>query len=45
MLKELKPKFEAQGKLIDIINEVDYGTMNGEKVLKLAIKLIKSKQA
>ncbi|HBF0729514.1 TPA: PTS sugar transporter subunit IIB [Clostridioides difficile] len=45
MLKELKPKFEAQGKLIDIINEVDYGTMNGEKVLKLAIKLIKSKKA
>ena len=41
----LGPKFEAQGKLIDIINEVDYGTMNGEKVLKFAIKLIKSKQA
>ncbi len=30
--------------LIEVIDQADYGTMNGEKVLKSAVKLIKSKK-
>ncbi|MGT2667161.1 PTS sugar transporter subunit IIB [Streptococcus rifensis] len=39
MLKEYKEKFEPDTKVTDI-NMVDYGTMNGEKVLDSALALI-----
>lgn len=45
MLKELKPRFEAKNIPLDVIDQADYGTMNGEKVLKFAIKMIKANQA
>ncbi len=44
MLKEVQGKFDAQTP-VDVINSVDYGAMNGEKVLKTAIKMIKARQA
>ena len=45
MFEELKGKFESIGVPIDVINTVDYGTMNGEKVLKHAVGLIKANTA
>lgn len=45
MFKEIKSKFEPKGLPVAVIDTSDYGTMNGEKVLKTAIKLIKSNQA
>lgn len=44
MLKEVQEKFDAQTP-VDVINSADYGAMNGEKVLKTAIKMIKARQA
>jgi cellobiose PTS system EIIB component len=37
--KTLKDKYEPQGMKVAIINTVDYGMMNGEKVLKDALSL------
>lgn len=39
MLKEYKEKFEP-GIKVDSINMMDYGTMNGAKVLDFALELI-----
>ena len=44
MLKEVQAKFDKKTP-VDVINSVDYGSMNGEKVLKTAIKMIKARQA
>lgn len=42
MYEETVEKFGDNGVPISVINQEDYGMMNGEKVLKTAIKLIKS---
>lgn len=43
MYEETVEKFGSLGIPISVINSDDYGMMNGEKVLKIAIKLIKAK--
>lgn len=45
MFAELKGKFEPMGIPVDVIDSVDYGTMNGEKVLRHAVALIKANAA
>ena len=40
--KEISKRYENNGIPIEVINSDDYGMMNGEKILKHAIKLIKS---
>lgn len=45
MYNELKSKFETKNIPIEVINQTDYGTMNGEKVLKLGIKMIKENKS
>ncbi len=42
LLNKMKAKFEPLGIPVEVINTVDYGTMNGDKVLKQAL-LISSK--
>lgn len=42
MYEETVEKFGKNGVPISVINQEDYGMMNGERVLKTAIKLIKS---
>jgi len=42
MLDELKEKYEAQGIKVAAINMMDYGMMNGEKVLTEALELLDS---
>lgn len=39
MLKKFKEKYESSGMAIEVINSVDYGLMNGEKVLKRALTI------
>lgn len=39
MLKKFKEKYESTGMAIEVINSMDYGMMNGEKVLKTALAL------
>jgi PTS system cellobiose-specific IIB component len=39
LLKEMKAKYEPMGIKVTVINSVDYGTMNGEKVLKAALSM------
>lgn len=39
LLKKMKEKYEPQGIPVSVIPTVDYGTMNGPKVLKLALDL------
>ena len=39
VLNKLKSKYEPMGIPVDIIPTVDYGTMNGAKVLDLALKM------
>lgn len=41
MLKKLKETYEPKGIPVAVINSIDYGMMNGEKVLKSALELIK----
>lgn len=38
--EELRKKYEPKGMIVTVINMVDYGTMNGEKVLNEALKLL-----
>lgn len=45
MYNEIKSKFETESLPVSVIDMTDYGTMNGEKVLKTAIKLIKASKA
>lgn len=40
--KEIASRYENKGIPIEVINSDDYGMMNGEKILKHAIKLIKN---
>ena len=42
MKAQFEEKLAPKGIPLDVINMADYGMMNGEKVLKSAIKLIKS---
>lgn len=43
LLSKMKAKYEPIGIPVDVINTVDYGTMNGAKVLAHALKLIEEK--
>mgnify|MGYP000985156206 CR=1 FL=1 len=40
LLDSAKSLLEPKGIPVDVINSIDYGTMNGEKVLQQAINLI-----
>lgn len=40
LLNDIKKEMEPKGVPVDVINNMDYGTMNGENVLNFAIKLI-----
>lgn len=42
MLSKVKVLMEPKGVPVDVINSVDYGTMNGSKVLEQALSIIKS---
>lgn len=37
LLSKIKTKMDPKGVPVDVINTVDYGTMNGAKVLKFAL--------
>lgn len=41
LLKKYKEKYEPAGMAVAVINSVDYGMMNGEKVLKTALDMCK----
>jgi len=43
LLKETVAKYKDEDVAVGVIDGADYGMMNGEKVLKAAIKLIKEK--
>lgn len=43
LLNKLKVEAERRGIPIEVINSIDYGTMNGEKVLNRALKLLEGK--
>ncbi|MGL4454123.1 MAG: PTS sugar transporter subunit IIB [Sarcina sp.] len=43
LFNKLKGKFGDEGIPVSVINTVDYGTMNGTKVLNHALDLIKNK--
>ena len=40
LLNKMKVKFSDRNIPVEVINTVDYGTMNGEKVLKRALELL-----
>lgn len=40
MLNEMKKEYEPKGIKVAVINMVDYGMMNGEKVLKDALAML-----
>ncbi|MNW40236.1 Lichenan-specific phosphotransferase enzyme IIB component [compost metagenome] len=42
MRKDYEKKFVPKGVKVDVINTVDYGRMNGEKVLARAMELVAS---
>ncbi|MDU5106980.1 PTS sugar transporter subunit IIB [Clostridium sp.] len=44
LLKDIEEICKEKNIPVDVINFTDYGTMNGEKVLKKAIKMIKANQ-
>lgn len=39
MLNKYKQKYEVKNIKVDVINSIDYGMMNGEKVLNTALKM------
>lgn len=43
LLTKYKTAYEPKGIIVDVINSIDYGTMNGEKVLNHALKLLDGK--
>ncbi|MBU5591899.1 PTS sugar transporter subunit IIB [Clostridium sp. MSJ-4] len=43
LLNKVKANLEPQGIPVEVINNMDYGTMNGEKVLKQALDMINNK--
>lgn len=40
LLDEVKSKYEPRGIKVDVVNIMDYGMMNGEKVLEDAMKYL-----
>ncbi|MGG7143973.1 PTS sugar transporter subunit IIB [Clostridium nigeriense] len=44
LLKDIEGPCKEKNVPVAVINSADYGTMNGEKVLKQAIKMIKANQ-
>ncbi|MDS1004510.1 PTS sugar transporter subunit IIB [Clostridium sporogenes] len=40
LLNQVREQVKSKGINVDIINSMDYGTMNGEKVLNFALDLI-----
>lgn len=40
LLNKIKKQVESKGIPVEVINSIDYGLMNGEKVLKQALDLI-----
>ncbi|WP_297520876.1 PTS sugar transporter subunit IIB [uncultured Clostridium sp.] len=44
LFNKLKGKFSVDGIPVSVINTVDYGTMNGAKVLKHALDLIEEQK-
>jgi PTS system cellobiose-specific IIB component len=40
LLNKYKAAYEPKGIVIDVINSIDYGMMNGEKVLNFALNLL-----
>ena len=40
LFNKMREKYEPAGIPVDVINTVDYGTMNGAKVLAHALKLL-----
>ncbi|MNW37614.1 Lichenan-specific phosphotransferase enzyme IIB component [compost metagenome] len=42
-LSRMKSQYEPKGIKVDVINTIDYGMMNGEKVLKQARDLLAGK--
>lgn len=38
-LNKMKAEYEPKGIKVAVINSIDYGMMNGEKVLKEALRL------
>lgn len=43
LLNKLKAEGDKRGIPVDVINSMDYGLMNGEKVLNQALELLKSR--
>lgn len=43
LYNKLKTKFEPLGIPVEVINTVEYGTMNGTKVLSHALRLLENK--
>lgn len=43
LLGKLKSEGDKRGIPVEVINSIDYGTMNGEKVLNQALALLKDK--
>jgi cellobiose PTS system EIIB component len=41
LLNKYKTAYEPKGIKVDVINSIDYGMMNGEKVLNHALTLLK----
>jgi len=39
LLDDMKKKYESKGMKVDVIDSIDYGMMNGEKVLNKALNL------
>ncbi|GFP74672.1 PTS sugar transporter subunit IIB [Clostridium fungisolvens] len=39
MLNDFKKEYEPKGMKVDVIDSIDYGMMNGEKVLNKALSL------
>jgi PTS system cellobiose-specific IIB component len=43
LLNKIKAELEPKGIPVDLVNNMDYGTMNGENVLNFALNIIKKK--
>ncbi len=44
LFNKLKDRFSLEGVPVSVISTIDYGTMNGDKVLKYALDLMENKQ-
>lgn len=44
LLPKMKEIMEPKGVPVEVVNMVDYGTMNGEKVLEHALSMVKERQ-